>query len=94
MIKTLESRELYPAHKDESGKIMYHVYNPMPSIPSDDPAPAHDRNDLTRCRTCGFLWLLSEMENGECPKCIGKQVSGGGSSPLVPYFELVEYQID
>jgi hypothetical protein len=69
-----ESRELFPASKDETGgesKILYSRYIPMQSPPvnEDETEPTHDRNDLARCHCCGFLWLVLEMEKGLCPKC-------------------------
>ena len=115
----IESRELYPATKDESGKILYSRYIPMtiPPVEEDETAKQHDRNDLSRCHCCGFLWLMAEMEKGLCPKCdprvavecpeialgsprlndqVNPRVGGGGKMglPFVPYYDLVEYQID
>jgi len=68
------SRELFPAERDETGKVHYHYSIPVvPVITPDGPPEVVVPPDFSRCFSCGLLWLFREMGAGECPGCRGIQ---------------------
>ena len=68
----MDTRELYPADLID-GKMIYHSYTrPEPVPVADEPEPmATIRSTrITKCESCHFLWLESEMRDGICPACV------------------------